>query len=65
MIHGDKDEVVPFQQGEVIGGRLKEVGVPAKLIVVAEAAIPGPTSGAVDGPKLADWFDQYFGAAAR
>ena len=29
MIHGDKDEVVPLQQGEVLAARLKQVGVPA------------------------------------
>ena len=50
IIHGDKDEVVPLQQGEVLIARLKEVGVPAKLIVVRLAAgIPGPTSGMSTG----------------
>ena len=59
VIHGDKDEVVPLQQGEVIVARLKEVGVPAKLIVVPGGGHPWPDFWHVDSPKLADWFDEY------
>jgi acetyl esterase/lipase len=59
VIHGDKDEVVPLQQGEVIIAKLKAAGVPAKLIVVPGGGHPWPDFWRVDSPKLADWFDEY------
>ena len=57
IIHGDKDVVVPIQQSEAIVARLKEVGVPAQLVVK-----PGGfhTPQLVrDMPTIADWFDKY------
>ncbi len=65
VIHGDKDEVVPLQQGEAIVARLKDVGVPARLIVVAGGGHPWPDFWRVDSPKLADWFDEYLKPAPR
>src|SRR5262249_62284919 len=33
LVHGDRDEVVPLQQSQSFVDRLKEVGVPAELVV--------------------------------
>jgi acetyl esterase/lipase len=60
VIHGDADKLVPFQQGEIIIAKLKEVGVPAKLVVKQGAAHGWPHL-EDDIPILADWFDKYLG----
>jgi acetyl esterase/lipase len=67
IIHGDKDEVVPLQQGEVLIAKLKEAGVPAKLVVVPGGGHPWPDFWRVASPQLADWFDEYLrkGAAGK
>jgi acetyl esterase/lipase len=62
VIHGDRDEVVPLQQGEVLIARLKELGVPAKLIVVPGGGHPWPDFWRVDATKMADWFDEHLAA---
>ena len=58
VIHGDKDTLVPLQQGEVIVAKLKEAGVPAELVVK-----PGAGHGWANMPKdierFADWFDAH------
>ncbi|HTU24728.1 MAG TPA: alpha/beta hydrolase [Pirellulales bacterium] len=59
VVHGDQDDVVPLQQGEVLIAKLKEAGVPAKLVVVPGGGHPWPDFWRADGPKLADWFDEY------
>jgi acetyl esterase/lipase len=59
ILHGDKDEIVPLQQGEVLIAKLKEAGVPAKLVVHKDGGHPWPDFWRVDSPQLADWFDQY------
>ncbi|HEY1785830.1 MAG TPA: alpha/beta hydrolase [Pirellulales bacterium] len=59
IIHGDRDEVVPLQQGEVLIARLKEAGVPAKLSVHPGGGHPWPDFWRVDAGQMADWFDQY------
>lgn len=59
LIHGDKDEVVPLQQSEVLLAKLKEVGVPVKLVVHKDGGHPWPDFWRVDAPQLADWFDEY------
>jgi acetyl esterase/lipase len=58
VIHGDADKLVPIQQGEVIINKLKEAGVPAKLVVKKGAAHGWPHL-EDDVPTLADWFDKY------
>jgi dipeptidyl aminopeptidase/acylaminoacyl peptidase len=58
LIHGEKDLVVPLQQSEVIVAKLREVGVPVELVVVKDAGHGWPDFWAVDGGKLADWFDK-------
>jgi acetyl esterase/lipase len=58
IIHGDEDKLVPIQQAEVMIARLKQAGVPAKLVVK-----PGEKHGwkgmDKDMRTFADWFDRY------
>jgi acetyl esterase/lipase len=58
IIHGDKDQLVPIQQAEVMIAKLKAAGVPCELIVK-----PGGNHGwpdiDKDSVKLADWMDKY------
>jgi len=66
IMHGDKDEVVLLEQSEILYERLKQAGVPVKLVVVKNA---GHSFQPVDGeiepsfPELfkmvGDFFDQY------
>ncbi len=58
IIHGDKDHLVPLQQSEIMVARLKEVGVPAKLIVKKDCD-HGWITMVKDTQTFADWFDQY------
>jgi acetyl esterase/lipase len=58
IIHGDKDVLVPIQQAEAIVAKLKEVGVPAELIVKPGAG-HGWADLAKDMPIIADWFDKH------
>jgi acetyl esterase/lipase len=58
IIHGDKDELVPIQQSELILAKFEELGVPARL-VVKEGAGHGWFTLPRDLPKLADWFDEH------
>ena len=59
LIHGDKDNVVPLQQSEVFAEKLKAAGVPVKLVVHKDGGHPWPDFWRVDGPQLADWFDEH------
>jgi acetyl esterase/lipase len=64
LFHGDKDEVVPLQQSESFVARLKEVGVPAELVVKKGA---GHDSGMILSSMgtVVDWFDKYLAAKAE
>jgi acetyl esterase/lipase len=57
ILHGDKDRVVPIQQAETLIARLKEVGVPAELVVRKDAGHVWPTM-LQDFSLCADWFDR-------
>jgi acetyl esterase/lipase len=59
IIHGDADQLVPIQQAEVFIAKLKEVGVPCKLVVKPGASHGWPLGR--DVPAVADWFDKYLG----
>lgn len=59
LIHGDRDEVVPLQQSEVLAAKLKQAGVPVKLVVHKDGGHPWPDFWRQDGPQLGDWFDLY------
>jgi len=58
IIHGDKDFLVPIQQAEIIVAKLREVGVPAELVVR-----PGAAHGWKDLNNdlsiFADWHDKH------
>jgi acetyl esterase/lipase len=58
IIHGDADKLVPLQQSEEMVTKLKDVGVPAKL-VVKKGCGHGWLTILKDTESLADWFDQY------
>jgi len=58
IIHGDKDDLVPLQQSERMVAKLKEAGVPAKLIVKKNCG-HGWLTMLSDTETLADWFDRY------
>ena len=58
IIHGDKDNLVPIQQAEALVAKLKEVNVPAEL-VVKKGAAHGWQDVTADMELLADWFDRY------
>ena len=56
--HGDRDTLVPLQQSEVFVAKLKEAGVPNKL-VVKEGAGHGWLGIPKDIEAFADWFDEH------
>lgn len=59
IIHGAVDKLVPIQQAELIVGKLKAVGVQAKLIPkpgVGHGTFPNQVK---DIHVLADWFDAH------
>jgi acetyl esterase/lipase len=58
ILHGDADQLVPIQQAEEFVAKLKEAGVPAKLVVKAGAGHGWPGL-AQDMGLIADWFEQY------
>ena len=58
IIHGDKDGAVPIQQTKSLLAKLKEVGVPTKLLVKTGAGHFWREPGK-DWPQEADWFDTY------
>jgi acetyl esterase/lipase len=64
ILHGDKDDLVPLQQSETFVAKLKEAGVPAKLVVKTGRG-HGWLDMVKDIDQLADWFDQYLQKAAR
>jgi acetyl esterase/lipase len=67
LIHGDRDEVVPVEQSQLMYGRLVQENVPARLVVVKNAShsftAPGgttPTAGEVNQIIL-DFLARYLG----
>ena len=63
IIHGNKDELVPIQQAEIMVEKLKAAGVDAKL-VVKEGAVHGWPNMSQDSVQIADWFDAHLKAPA-
>ncbi len=58
IIHGDADRLVPLQQAELLIERLKQTGVPCKLIVKHGAGHGWPRL-TDDLNVFADWFDEH------
>jgi acetyl esterase/lipase len=63
IIFGDKDQIVPFQQAEILDARFKAAGVDHKLIV-KPGALHGWKGMDKDLLTLADWFDAHLNKAA-
>lgn len=58
LIHGDRDDLVPLQQSELMTAKLKEAGVETELIV-RKGAGHGWLTIASDMKLFADWFDRH------
>jgi acetyl esterase/lipase len=52
LIHGDRDELVPFEQSQLMYERLLEANVPAQLVIVQNA---GHSMTAPDGSATPTW----------
>jgi acetyl esterase/lipase len=63
IVHGNKDDLVPIQQAEIMVEKLKSAGVEAKL-VVKEGAGHGWANMGKDAVLIADWFDAHLRAPA-
>lgn len=66
ILHGDKDNVVPLAQSQILYSRLQAAGVPATLVVVKNGGHSfTPTGGAISPTRaeittmVADFFDKY------
>ncbi len=59
IIHGDSDQLVPFQQSEVFVKKMQSAGVQAKLIPKKGAGHGWLVGLDKDLNVLVDWFDQY------
>jgi dipeptidyl aminopeptidase/acylaminoacyl peptidase len=58
LIHGDQDEAVPVQQSRQLMARLREKGLPARLVVREGVGHAYPDWEA-DAALIADWFDTH------
>ncbi len=58
IIHGDKDEIVPLQQSQIMIAKLKAAGIPNRLIIKPQAGHGWPQLDKYM-PRVADWFDKY------
>ena len=58
LIYGDKDDLVPLQQGEVMRDALTKAGVKNELLVIKGGAHDGVTV-AGGAPRLVSWFNQW------
>ena len=63
IIHGDKDQLVPLQQSELIVEKLKKAGVKTELIV-KKGAGHGWLGLEKDISQLVDWFDKHLKTTA-
>ena len=54
LIHGDRDELVPVEQSQLMYDRLVQVGVPAQLIIVRNAGHSMTSTGGTATPSLAE-----------
>lgn len=54
LIHGDRDELVPVEQSQLMYDRLVQTGVPAQLIIVRNAGHSMTASGGPVSPTLSE-----------
>lgn len=58
IVHGTKDELVPYEQAERFIAKLKEAGVEGELVTREGAGHGWPTM-AADFELLAEWYDKH------
>ncbi|MFC1526379.1 alpha/beta fold hydrolase [Candidatus Latescibacterota bacterium] len=64
LIHGDRDDLVPLSQSEILRDRLQASGVANKLVVLAGHGHAWPPMG--HGQQdVVDWFGRYLGTDCR
>jgi dipeptidyl aminopeptidase/acylaminoacyl peptidase len=66
ILHGDKDNVVPLVQSQILCKQLQAAGVPATLVIVKNGGHGFPPTGGDISPTraeittmVADFFDKY------
>jgi acetyl esterase/lipase len=59
LIHGDKDQLVPIQQSELIAAKLKEMGVQCKLIVMEGQGHGWKNPLENELKEVLDWFNKH------
>ena len=63
LLHGDKDNVVPFEQGELMRDALSDVGVKTHLFVIPGGGHGATFRGAQNPPDyitaMINWFDHH------
>ncbi len=63
LIHGDKDDVVPYELSERFEQKLSSAGIKVKLIRVRGAGHGPALKGAIEPPDIGgwagEWFDRY------
>lgn len=64
IAHGDADVLVPLEQSQRVIDKLKDLGVPAELII-KKGANHGWADANVELEKFADWFDKYLPVEAH
>jgi dipeptidyl aminopeptidase/acylaminoacyl peptidase len=71
LFHGDRDEIVPIQQSELMEATLRKAGVPVTFVRVPEGRHGPGFQFETGDPRLPDeageairWFDQYLRRAS-
>ena len=59
LLHGTQDTIVPLEQSERFITRVKEMGVPAQLIIHQGGEHGWAETWESDLNLLADWFEKY------
>ncbi len=60
LVHGDKDDIVPFELSEKFAEALSRAGIPAKLIRVRGARHGPSFPGASNPPDIGAWAGEWF-----
>jgi acetyl esterase/lipase len=59
LFHGNKDELVPIQQSEILSARLKEIGIQHKLLVMEGQGHGWKNPLENELEQVLDWFGKY------
>ncbi len=60
LVHGDQDDVVPYDLSVQFAKKLSQAGVPSKLVRVPGARHGPSFPGAVDPPDIGSWAAEWF-----